>query len=166
MPNEIELREKISKEKLSENSEETALLRELVKLNEQNPMLGYRGVRLCLGIPELIEMQARAILEAASKAGKSYLEMVEAVVFGKKSRLYKLENITEPLKLGTEKHAQNIYDIKESSDNASEAMRKMRLDNITNQAKRASAAVEILLRKGLEPLGEVFRSFLNISSPG
>jgi pyruvate, orthophosphate dikinase len=32
---------------------------------EANPMLGHRGVRLGLSIPELTEMQARAILEAA-----------------------------------------------------------------------------------------------------
>ncbi|MDH3293413.1 MAG: pyruvate, phosphate dikinase, partial [Acidimicrobiia bacterium] len=34
-------------------------------LREANPMLGFRGVRLGLGIPELIQMQTRAIVEAA-----------------------------------------------------------------------------------------------------
>ncbi|MEJ2503517.1 MAG: PEP-utilizing enzyme, partial [Gemmatimonadota bacterium] len=32
---------------------------------EANPMLGHRGVRLAISIPELAEMQARAIFEAA-----------------------------------------------------------------------------------------------------
>ncbi len=70
LPNEIELREEIWKEKLPKESEKVKLLAELIKLREQNPMLGYRGVRLCLGIPELIEMQARAILEAATNVQK------------------------------------------------------------------------------------------------
>lgn len=34
-------------------------------LHEQNPMLGHRGCRLGVTLPELTEMQARAILEAA-----------------------------------------------------------------------------------------------------
>jgi pyruvate,orthophosphate dikinase len=42
-------------------------------LNETNPMLGHRGVRLGVTYPEVSEMQIRAILEAAGelvKAGK------------------------------------------------------------------------------------------------
>ena len=42
-------------------------------LNENNPMLGHRGVRLGVTYPEVTEMQVRAILEAAAeltKAGK------------------------------------------------------------------------------------------------
>ncbi|KAB2625293.1 phosphate dikinase [Pyrus ussuriensis x Pyrus communis] len=35
------------------------------KLSEVNPMLGFRGCRLGISYPELTEMQARAILEAA-----------------------------------------------------------------------------------------------------
>ncbi|MEA2071121.1 MAG: pyruvate, phosphate dikinase [Asgard group archaeon] len=70
LPNEIELMEKIWKENLPEDSEEAKLLKEVRALKEQNPMLGFRGVRLCLGIPELIEMQSRAIIEAAINAQK------------------------------------------------------------------------------------------------
>ena len=36
-----------------------------VKLKEQNPMLGMRGVRLGIHIPDLTKMQVRAIFEAA-----------------------------------------------------------------------------------------------------
>ncbi|MFO1183157.1 MAG: pyruvate, phosphate dikinase [Bauldia sp.] len=39
-------------------------------LHEFNPMLGHRGVRLTITYPEIAEMQARAILEAAIEAGK------------------------------------------------------------------------------------------------
>ena len=66
LPNEIELLEKIWKNNLGSDSEEMKLLREVQAINESNPMLGFRGVRLCLAIPELIEMQSRAILEAAA----------------------------------------------------------------------------------------------------
>ena len=34
-------------------------------LHEANPMLGHRGCRLCISYPEILEMQVRAIMEAA-----------------------------------------------------------------------------------------------------
>ena len=40
------------------------------ELNEFNPMLGFRGCRLALVYPEIAEMQARAIFEAAGEAAK------------------------------------------------------------------------------------------------
>src|SRR5262249_58467030 len=40
------------------------------ELNEFNPMLGFRGCRLALAYPEIAEMQARAIFEAAVEAAK------------------------------------------------------------------------------------------------
>jgi pyruvate,orthophosphate dikinase len=40
------------------------------ELEEFNPMLGFRGCRLALAYPEIAEMQARAIFEAAVEAGK------------------------------------------------------------------------------------------------
>lgn len=39
-------------------------------LHEQNPMLGHRGCRLGISYPEITEMQARAIFEAALSVGK------------------------------------------------------------------------------------------------
>ena len=36
-----------------------------IALHESNPMLGHRGCRLGITYPEIYEMQARAILEAA-----------------------------------------------------------------------------------------------------
>ncbi len=39
-------------------------------LHEFNPMLGHRGCRLAVTYPEIAEMQARAIFEAAVEAGK------------------------------------------------------------------------------------------------
>ncbi len=40
------------------------------ELHEMNPMLGFRGVRLAINFPEIAEMQARAIFEAAVIAAK------------------------------------------------------------------------------------------------
>ncbi len=45
---------------------ERKLLEAVRRLHEQNPMLGLRGVRLGIVIPELFTMQARAILEATA----------------------------------------------------------------------------------------------------
>jgi len=42
-----------------------ALLRRAAELREFNPMLGFRGCRLAIAFPEIAEMQARAIFEAA-----------------------------------------------------------------------------------------------------
>jgi pyruvate, orthophosphate dikinase len=39
-------------------------------LQEFNPMLGFRGCRLAIVYPEIAEMQARAIFQAAVEAGK------------------------------------------------------------------------------------------------
>ena len=39
-------------------------------LHEFNPMLGHRGCRLAVSYPEIAEMQARAIFEAAVEAGE------------------------------------------------------------------------------------------------
>ena len=40
------------------------------ELHEFNPMLGFRGCRLAIAYPEIAEMQARAIFEAAVQAGR------------------------------------------------------------------------------------------------
>jgi pyruvate,orthophosphate dikinase len=46
------------------------------QLAEFNPMLGFRGCRIAIAYPEIAEMQARAIFEAAVDAGKSTGEPV------------------------------------------------------------------------------------------
>lgn len=45
-------------------------------LHEANPMLGHRGCRLGITYPEIYEMQARAIFEAASEIAKESKEKV------------------------------------------------------------------------------------------
>jgi pyruvate,orthophosphate dikinase len=46
------------------------LKRRAAELHEFNPMLGFRGVRLAVAYPEIAEMQARAIFEAAVIAAR------------------------------------------------------------------------------------------------
>ena len=47
-----------------------ATLERIDQLKEQNPMLGHRGCRLGITYPEITEMQARAIFEAALKCAQ------------------------------------------------------------------------------------------------
>ncbi|MFO7477108.1 MAG: pyruvate, phosphate dikinase [Methyloceanibacter sp.] len=54
----------------------TRLRRRIAALSEFNPMLGQRGSRLLVSYPEIVEMQARAILEAAIEAGKALHDRV------------------------------------------------------------------------------------------
>src|SRR5262249_2651405 len=48
----------------------TKLKARVTELAEFNPMLGFRGCRLAIRYPEIAEMQARAIFEAAVHAGR------------------------------------------------------------------------------------------------
>ncbi|MBB3659570.1 pyruvate,orthophosphate dikinase [Rhizobium sp. BK650] len=50
--------------------EPSALRLRVDALHEFNPMLGHRGCRLAISYPEIVEMQARAIFEAAVAAAK------------------------------------------------------------------------------------------------
>ena len=56
------------------------LLARVEELHEQNPMLGLRGCRLGITFPEITEMQARAIIEAAvavkAKGGNPHPEIM------------------------------------------------------------------------------------------
>ncbi|HEY8672327.1 MAG TPA: putative PEP-binding protein, partial [Candidatus Dormibacteraeota bacterium] len=51
------------------------LLAAVQNLHEQNPMLGLRGCRLGLLFPEIIEMQTRAIIEAAVSLKKERVDV-------------------------------------------------------------------------------------------
>jgi pyruvate, orthophosphate dikinase len=56
------------------------LLRRVEQLHEFNPMLGHRGVRLGITYPEITEMQARAIIEAACQLAKEGLKVVPEIM--------------------------------------------------------------------------------------
>ncbi|MGQ0483971.1 MAG: pyruvate, phosphate dikinase [Hyphomicrobiales bacterium] len=52
------------------NADPEMLRARVAELHEFNPMLGHRGVRLAITYPEIAEMQARAIFEAAVEVGR------------------------------------------------------------------------------------------------
>ena len=60
--------------------EKKKLLVRVEQLHEFNPMLGHRGVRLGITYPEITEMQARAILEAAARLNKEGLKVVPEIM--------------------------------------------------------------------------------------
>ncbi len=47
-------------------AEKEELLKNVQSLHESNPMMGLRGIRLSIVMPEIVEMQVRAIFEAAA----------------------------------------------------------------------------------------------------
>ncbi len=49
-------------------------------LHEFNPMLGHRGVRLGITYPEVYEMQARAVLDAACEAKKKGVDVLPEIM--------------------------------------------------------------------------------------
>ena len=67
--------------------------RRAAELQEANPMLGHRGCRLAITYPEICEMQARAIFEAAAEVGRSSKKQPVAEV------MVPLVATTEELKL-------------------------------------------------------------------
>ncbi len=57
-----------------------ALLRRVEELHEFNPMLGHRGCRLGITYPEITEVQARAIFEAAVAVSKKGIKVLPEVM--------------------------------------------------------------------------------------
>jgi len=57
-----------------------ALLHRVEELHEFNPMLGHRGCRLGVTYPEITEMQARAIFEAAVQAEKKGIKVLPEIM--------------------------------------------------------------------------------------
>jgi pyruvate,orthophosphate dikinase len=56
------------------------LLRRVEDLHEFNPMLGHRGCRLGVTYPEITEMQARAIFEAAVQVAKKGIKVLPEIM--------------------------------------------------------------------------------------
>jgi pyruvate,orthophosphate dikinase len=69
-----------------------------LELDESNPMLGHRGCRLGITYPEIYEMQARAIFEAAAilvKEGKSVVPEVMIPLIVDKPELDMLKRVVD-----------------------------------------------------------------------
>lgn len=82
-------------------------------LHEFNPMLGHRGCRLLISYPEIAEMQARAIFEAAIEAGrrtgsKVIPEIMVPLVSLKRELDYVKNTIDEVAKLVSQEYGEDI----------------------------------------------------------
>src|SRR3954462_1786451 len=67
------------------------------QLHESNPMLGHRGDRLAVTYPEILEMQVRAILEAAVESKKNGIKVLPEIMIplaGTKAELDYLKKVT------------------------------------------------------------------------
>ncbi len=74
------------------------MLGRIDELNEMNPMLGHRGCRLGIVYPEITEMQARAIIEAAcelAKAGKKVFPEIMIPLVGHVNELKNQKEVVE-----------------------------------------------------------------------
>jgi pyruvate,orthophosphate dikinase len=65
--------------------------RQAERLHEQNPMLGLRGVRLGIQIPELTTMQVRAIFEAACETAREGIKVLPKVMIPLTSHVNELK---------------------------------------------------------------------------
>ena len=76
---------------LARIKEKETLLQQVELLHESNPMLGLRGVRLGIHIPELTTMQVRAIFEAACIVAKEGVEVHPEVMIPLTSHVNELK---------------------------------------------------------------------------
>ncbi len=82
----VEIDELLQQIKLKES-----ILKRVESLREDNPMLGRRGVRLGIHIPELTTMQVRAIFEAACMVAKEGVEVHPKVMIPLTSHVNELK---------------------------------------------------------------------------
>lgn len=68
MPDEESLLEEVIENRVKgvEDPAKEELLKNIQSMHESNPMMGLRGIRLSIVMPEIVEMQVRAIFEAAA----------------------------------------------------------------------------------------------------
>ncbi len=68
------------------------LLARVEELHEINPMLGHRGCRLGITYPEITEMQARAILEAAVDVQKKGIKVIPEIMIPLTTGIKEMKN--------------------------------------------------------------------------
>ena len=62
------------------NIDVETVARRVEQLHEANPMLGHRGCRLSITYPEILEMQVRAIIEAALECQKQGIKVLPEIM--------------------------------------------------------------------------------------
>jgi len=81
----------------AELAEKEALLKEVAAMREANPMLGLRGCRLGITMPQITQMQVRAILEAACQLTKEGVEVHPEIMIPLVGHVNELKNQREAL---------------------------------------------------------------------
>ncbi len=81
-----------------ELEEKKAMLAAVEAMREANPMMGMRGVRLSIVMPEIVEMQVRAIFEAACLEKKEGYDVKPEVMIPLVGHVNELKFIQERLK--------------------------------------------------------------------
>lgn len=91
-------------DKLEKQIEDKELiLKRVESLHETNPMLGMRGVRLGIHIPELTNMQVRAIFEAACTVAKEGVDVHPEIMIPLTSHVNELKVQQEALEVEAKK---------------------------------------------------------------
>ncbi len=80
-----------------EREEKEKLLAEVEAMREANPMMGLRGVRLSIVMPEIVKMQVRAIFEAACEEKKAGYDVHPEVMIPLVSHINELKTIQTEL---------------------------------------------------------------------
>jgi pyruvate,orthophosphate dikinase len=95
LPNEKKAQEEMAKRM----GEPVAKIRQRVlQLHEANPMLGHRGCRLAVTYPEILQMQVRAIVEAAIACSKRKIKAIPEIMIplvGTRTELAHLRELAE-----------------------------------------------------------------------
>ncbi|WP_105300825.1 pyruvate, phosphate dikinase [Anaerococcus marasmi] len=73
------------------------------ELQEVNPMLGFRGLRLAIIYPEIAKMQARAIIQAALHCHEDGIKVVPEIMIPLSSDVVELSRVKETVKEEIEK---------------------------------------------------------------
>jgi len=71
----------------------TKMLDAVERFHESNPMMGLRGVRLSIVMPEIVEMQVKAIIEGAAKAVSAGIAVKPEIMIPLTSHVNELNHI-------------------------------------------------------------------------
>ncbi len=92
-------------------AEKEELLKTVRSLHESNPMMGLRGIRLSIMMPEIVEMQVRAIFEAAANMTLKGIKAKPEVMIPLTGHVNELRLIQPDL----EKIAKEVMEVKKVS---------------------------------------------------
>ena len=84
------------------------MLQKVRELQEANPMLGHRGVRLGITYPEIYAMQIQAILEAAAECAKNDIEVHPEIMVPQVITAQELAHVRRTVDQLTEKLEQEL----------------------------------------------------------